>query len=111
MEASQIFSFDNLKAAVISHKKCVVRLNDSYADMGKHYAVAIEPARPYKPQDKSKVELGVSILRSFALNLYQIYFNKYKDEKILSKSAKTTMANIKNYCRHSDELVLSLLEQ
>ena len=54
---------------------------------------------------------SISILRSFAVNLYQIYFNKYKDDKVLSKSAKTTMANIKNYCKHSDELVSSLLEQ
>lgn len=50
---------DNLKAAVISHKKGVVKLNPSYAHMAKHYKVAVEPARPYKPQDKSKVELGV----------------------------------------------------
>jgi hypothetical protein len=54
---------------------------------------------------------GISVLRSFAVNLYQIYFNKYKNEKILSKSAKTTMANIKNYSRHDDELVSKLLEQ
>ncbi len=53
----------------------------------------------------------ISILRSFAVNLYQIFYNKHKDEKILSKSAKTTMANIKNYCKHNDELVFSLLEQ
>ena len=50
---------DNLKAAVISNKKGIVKLNDAYADMARHYGVAIEPARPYKPQDKSKVELGV----------------------------------------------------
>jgi hypothetical protein len=54
---------------------------------------------------------SISILRSFAINLYQIFYNKYKDEKILSKSAKTTMANIKNYSRHDDELVSKLLEQ
>ena len=39
---------DNLKAAVISHKRGVVKLNESYADMGRHYGVAIVPARPYK---------------------------------------------------------------
>jgi len=54
---------------------------------------------------------SISVLRSFAVNLYQIYFNKYKNEKILSKSAKTTMANIKNYSRHDNELVSKLLEQ
>ncbi|MDF1881220.1 IS21 family transposase [Sulfurimonas sp. MAG313] len=58
---------DNLKAAVISHKKGVVRLNDSYKDMAAHYAVAVEPARPYKPQDKSKVELGVKGVQRWIL--------------------------------------------
>jgi transposase len=58
---------DNLKAAVISHKRGVVRLNESYADMGNHYGVAIEPARPYKPQDKSKVELGVKAIQRWIL--------------------------------------------
>jgi len=50
---------DNLKAAVISNKKGKVLLNESYADMAQHYGVAVIPARPYHPQDKAKVELGV----------------------------------------------------
>jgi len=58
---------DNLKAAVISHKRGVVKLNESYADMARHYGVAIEPARPYKPQDKSKVELGVKAIQRWIL--------------------------------------------
>ena len=58
---------DNLKAAVISHKKGVVKLNDSYKDMAAHYGVAVEPARPYKPQDKSKVELGVKAIQRWIL--------------------------------------------
>lgn len=58
---------DNLKAAVISHKRGVVKLNESYADMGMHYGVAIEPARPYRPQDKSKVELGVKAIQRWIL--------------------------------------------
>jgi hypothetical protein len=58
---------DNLKAAVISHKKGVVKLNESYADMARHYGVAVEPARPYKPQDKSKVELGVKAIQRWIL--------------------------------------------
>lgn len=58
---------DNLKAAVISHKKGVVTLNESYADMARHYGVAIEPARPYKPQDKAKVELGVKAIQRWIL--------------------------------------------
>lgn len=58
---------DNLKAAVISHKKGVVRLNDAYKDMASHYGVAVEPARPYRPQDKSKVELGVKAIQRWIL--------------------------------------------
>ncbi len=58
---------DNLKAGVISHKKGVVRLNDSYKDMADHYGVAVEPARPYSPQDKSKVELGVKAVQRWIL--------------------------------------------
>jgi len=58
---------DNLKAAVISNKRGNVKLNESYADMGRHYGVAIVPARPYKPQDKSKVELGVKGIQRWIL--------------------------------------------
>lgn len=54
---------------------------------------------------------SISILRSFALNLYQIYFNKHKDEKILSPRTKTTMANISHCCKHDDALVSNLFEQ
>jgi len=50
---------DNLKAAVISHTKKKIVLNESYADMARHYGTAIVPARPYHPQDKGKVEAGV----------------------------------------------------
>jgi transposase len=58
---------DNLKAAVISHKRGRITLNESYADMGRHYNVAIAPARPYHPQDKSKVELGVKGIQRWIL--------------------------------------------
>ena len=58
---------DNLKAAVTSHKRGVVKLNESYEDMARHYGIAVEPARPYKPQDKSKVELGVKAIQRWIL--------------------------------------------
>jgi transposase len=58
---------DNLKAAVISHTKKGIKLNESYEDMGRHYGVVIEPARVYKPQDKSKVELGVKGVQRWIL--------------------------------------------
>lgn len=58
---------DNLKAAVILHKRGRVKLNESYAHMGSHYGIAIEPARPRKPQDKSKAELGVKGVQRWIL--------------------------------------------
>jgi len=58
---------DNLKAAVISHTRKSVVLNESYADMARHYGTAIVPARPYHPQDKSKVELGVKGIQRWIL--------------------------------------------
>ena len=35
-------------------------VNRSYAEMAAHYDTAIVPARPYKPRDKAKVEVGCS---------------------------------------------------
>ena len=58
---------DNLKAAVISHTRNKLVLNESYADMGRHYGVAIVPARPYHPQDKGKVEAGVKGIQRWIL--------------------------------------------
>ena len=68
---------DNFKAAVISNKKGIVKLNEAYSDMARHYGVAIEPARPYKPQDKNKVELGVKAIQRWILMKlrHQTFFN------------------------------------
>ena len=58
---------DNLKAAVITHTRKKLILNASYADMGRHYGVAIVPARPYRPKDKGKVEAGVKGVQRWIL--------------------------------------------
>jgi len=58
---------DNLKAAVTSHSRKGVVLNESYADMARHYGCAIVPARPKKPQDKGKVEQGVQGIQRWIL--------------------------------------------
>lgn len=38
-------------------------LNRTYHEMAQHYAVAVMPARPYKPRDKAKAEAGVQIVQ------------------------------------------------
>lgn len=58
---------DNLKSAVISHSKKGVVINESYAEMARHYQCAIEPARPKKPQDKGMVEQGVQAIQRWIL--------------------------------------------
>lgn len=50
---------DNLKSAVTKASYTSFKLNPTYTDMANHYGVYIDPARPYKPKDKSKVENGV----------------------------------------------------
>jgi transposase len=54
---------DNLKSAVTKPCRYEPELNTTYADMAQHYGMAIIPARPYKPKDKAKVELGVLLVQ------------------------------------------------
>jgi transposase len=53
---------DNLKSGVV--KACLYdpEINRTYAGMAAHYDTAIVPARPRKPRDKAKVEVGVQIV-------------------------------------------------
>lgn len=59
---------DNLKSAVIkNNKKDGIIINESYANLARHYGVGIEPARPRKPKDKAKAELGVQGIQRWIL--------------------------------------------
>lgn len=51
---------------------------------------------------------SISILRSFTINLYQLYLNAHKGEKILK--SKITMAEIKRTCLHSDDFTSNIFE-
>lgn len=50
---------DNLKVGITSANFYEPDINKTYAEWGKHYGVAILPARVRRPRDKSKVENGV----------------------------------------------------
>lgn len=58
---------DNLKAGI--SKACFYEplVNRTYADLARHYGTAIIPARPYKPRDKAKVEVGVQVVQRWIL--------------------------------------------
>lgn len=50
---------DNLKSGVTDPCRYEPGINRSYQEFAEHYGVAILPARPKKPRDKSKVEKAV----------------------------------------------------
>ena len=58
---------DNLRAGIT--RACFYEpvVNRTYADMASHYGTAIMPARPYKPRDKAKVEVGVQVVQRWIL--------------------------------------------
>jgi len=53
---------------------------------------------------------SISILRSFAINLYQLFLNANKGKKVLP-SGKTTMAEIKRNSQHRNDFTADLFEQ
>jgi len=57
---------------------------------------------------------SMSILRSFAINLYQLFFNQYKGEKIVVGKVQTKspliMASVKRYAQESDQFTADLFE-
>src|SRR5215475_9432647 len=52
---------DNLKSGITKACFYEPNVNRTYEEMAKHYATAIVPARPNKPKDKAKVEVGVQV--------------------------------------------------
>lgn len=58
---------DNLKSGVSRACRYDPDINPSYQQLAAHYGVAIMPARPRKPQDKAKAEVGVQIIERWIL--------------------------------------------
>jgi len=57
-----------------------------------------------------KEPFSIAILRSFVINLYQLFLNANKDRKVLP-TGKTTMAEIKRNCLYRDDFTADLFEQ
>ncbi|MDP6494168.1 MAG: IS21 family transposase [Dehalococcoidia bacterium] len=58
---------DCLKSGV--RRACLYEpdINPTYADLARHYGLAVLPARPRRPKDKAKVETGVLIAKRWIL--------------------------------------------
>jgi transposase len=64
---SEIVVPDQLRSAVTIPSRSAPGIQRTYADLGRHYGMAIVPARPRKPRDKSKVEVGVQVAQRWIL--------------------------------------------
>jgi len=74
---------DQLKSAVRTPSRFEPTVNRTYAELGTHYRTAVVPARPRKPRDKSKVEVGVQIAQRWILA-------RIRNETFLSLGALNT---------------------
>ena len=57
-----------------------------------------------------KNPFAISILRSFSINLLQLFLNKYKDQKDILPTGRVIMADIKRNCIHDTQFALDLFE-
>src|SRR5579884_1884314 len=68
---------DQLRSAVSGPHRYDPQINATYLEMAQHYGVAIVPARPKKPRDKAKVEVGVQVVQRWILAClrHRIFFS------------------------------------
>lgn len=58
---------DNLKSGITKACFHEPTVNQTYQDLARHYKTAVVPARPYKPKDKAKVEVGVLVAQRWII--------------------------------------------
>lgn len=58
---------DNLKSGVRHPCRYDPEINPSYAELARHYSVAVIPARVCKPRDKAKAENGVLVVERWIM--------------------------------------------
>jgi transposase len=58
---------DQLKSGVVRACRYEPGVQRTYEEMARHYGTAIVPARPRKPRDKAKVEVGVQVVQRWIL--------------------------------------------
>lgn len=83
---------DNLKSGVSKSCRYEPDLNPTYQQLAAYYQTTVIPARPYKPQDKSKVEVAVQIVERW----------------IMARLRHTTFYSLKQLNQHITELLHDL---
>ena len=64
---------DNLKAGVLKPDLYLPELNRAYQEMAEHYGSFVDPARPFHPKDKGKVERTVPVVRELFRKFKALY--------------------------------------
>ena len=64
---ARLWTPDNLKSAVTKACPYEPTLQRDYEELAAHYGACVLPARPRKPRDKAKVEVGVQIAQRWIL--------------------------------------------
>jgi transposase len=91
----QVVIPDNLKSAVTRTCRYDPDLNPTYHQLATHYDIAIIPARPYKPKDKSKAEVAVQIVERWIMaRLRKVTFHTLKALNQQIKELLTEMNNL-----------------
>jgi transposase len=82
---------DNLKAGVKSPCRYEPEKNPAYADLARHYGVAVLPARSRKPRDKAKVENAVLQVERWVLAPLRnrVFFSLEELQSALTDELKT----------------------
>lgn len=65
--APEIVVPDQLKSGVTIPDLHDPQVNAAYSELAEHYGIAVIPARPKKPRDKAKVEVGVQVAQRWIL--------------------------------------------
>jgi len=63
----QLIVPDNPKALIADADRYEPRANETVLDFARHYGTSFLPARPYRPQDKGKVESAVQVVERWIL--------------------------------------------
>jgi transposase len=64
---TQVIVPDNPRSLIANPDRYEPVVGRSYAEFAAHYGCAVIPARPRKPQDKGKVEVGVQVVERWIL--------------------------------------------
>jgi len=101
---------DNLKSAIISNNKKGIVVNDSYKDLARHYSMIVEPARPYRPKDKSKAEQGVLGIQRYILA--RLRHQKFFDVNELNESIGILLDDYNNkVIKHLEQSRTEMFEE